>query len=69
MLTIRIRSAKTAQRIRELADKSGAASPDSWVTQVLEDWILMHRSNRPYVSRPEDYDARQVDDTLMYDVD
>ena len=51
---------RTEARIKELAEQSGT-HPSTWVQQVLEDWMQLHRSGR-FVADPAHYTARDGDD-------
>lgn len=59
-LVITINDERTASRIKELAEKSGT-HPSTWVQQVLQDWMQLHRSGR-FVADPTHYTARDGDD-------
>jgi hypothetical protein len=51
-------------RIVELA-KESQTSPKTWAENVLEDWVLKHRSGR-YQGDPARYDCRNEDTSTIY---
>jgi hypothetical protein len=59
-MVITITDKRTEARIKELAEQSGT-DPSTWVQQVLEDWLQLHRSGR-FVADPKHYTARNGDD-------
>jgi hypothetical protein len=59
-MVITITDKRTEARIKELAEQSGT-HPSTWVQQVLEDWLQLHRSGR-FTADPAHYTSRNGDD-------
>jgi hypothetical protein len=62
--SITITTPSIVNRVVELA-KESQTSPKTWVENVLEDWVLKHRSGR-YQGEPWRHDRRNEDTTTIY---
>lgn len=66
---IKLRNQKLVNRVKELA-KESHTDPATWVTELVENFILEHRSHKPFKGRDDRHTERHDDfDCGEYHVD
>ncbi len=66
---IKLRNQSLVKQIKQLA-KESQTDPATWVTEIVENFILEHRSGRPFAGRDDRHTERHDDfDCDEYHVD
>lgn len=66
---IKLRDQSLVKQVKRLA-KESQTEPATWVTEVVENFILEHRSGKPFVGREERHTERHDDfDCGEYEID